>query len=328
MAKEVLLYRDFDDWVAESFVNQLQEAKGEDLTVRLNTPGGYVGSGYPMIAKFAEFEGVKKVKVDGQASSMGAFFLTYVDDVEALDMSTFVIHRAAYPKWYESNAEWFTEARKKELKATNKTLRAGFESKVDVEKFEEIAGHTMDEIFSLDDRIDVSLNAKEAKKIGLINKIVKLSPARKQAMQSHYSLMSASAGNDVMPEFLKESEATKESIKPSKNKHMTIEKLKAEHPELYAQVVSVGSAVEKDRVNAVMTYAHLDLEKVKTVIASGENLTMADREAFNLKQINANSLAKAVEESPAATTTTVVEKPEAGAGSAEITAFEKELETV
>jgi len=73
MAKEVLLYGEMYSWSARDFISAVEDAKGSDLSVRVNSMGGDVDYGYGMIAKFKEFEGKKSVKVDGSAASMAAF---------------------------------------------------------------------------------------------------------------------------------------------------------------------------------------------------------------------------------------------------------------
>src|SRR5690606_28059643 len=62
------------------------------------------------------------------------------------------------------------------LDGVNKDLRAKLTSKIDAEKFKEITGKTINDLFDSKDRIDVWLTAKQAKQVGLIKKIVKLNP--------------------------------------------------------------------------------------------------------------------------------------------------------
>lgn len=266
---EVLLYDDIHSFTAENFVKELEAAKGEDLTVRISSNGGSVQYGWPMIAKFAEHEGQKLVKVDGAAHSMAAFFVAFADDVEALDVSQFVLHRAAYPEWLESSKEFMTDARIKDLQTVNDNLRKALESKIDVEAFEKVSKVTLDEMFSLDSRIDVPLNAKQAKKVGLINKIVPLTTKRKEKMTSYYSQMVAS----TLPSFLIEANKTS-NTKP--NIKMTLTELEANHPEVFAQAVAKGVAGEKDRVEAEATLrakitaeVKADLEAEAKVITDG-----------------------------------------------------------
>ena len=243
---EVLLYEPITNLSAKAFVNELEAVKGEDLVTRISSSGGSVQFGWPMIAKFIEHEGKKLVKVDGRADSMAAFFLAYADDVEALDVSSFVLHRAAYPEKIESNKDFMTEARWKDLEKTNNNLRAALESKIDVEAFERVTGSSLDDMFSLDSRIDVPLTAYDAREIRLINRVVNLTPERKAAMTSYYFEMSASS----LPDFLKE-ENQPSNFKPNHiSMKTTLDELKANSPDVYAEAVAVGVAREKARVEA------------------------------------------------------------------------------
>ena len=95
MPKEILLYSPIFSFAAESYIQQLEEFKNEDLSVRVNSPGGSVYHGWGMIAKTLEHDKKIKVKVDGNASSMSAIYLLFVSDVEALNVSGFTLHRAS-----------------------------------------------------------------------------------------------------------------------------------------------------------------------------------------------------------------------------------------
>ena len=153
--KEILLYSSFFSFISEMFINQVEEAKDEDITVRINSPGGEVLSTWGMIAKLREHEGDVSIKVDGQAASMAAYFLLFFEDVEALDFSRFTLHRASL-----FNESQQSEANIAELKEINKQLRTAMEAKLDIPKFEKLAGATLDEFFEGENVVDVNFNAK------------------------------------------------------------------------------------------------------------------------------------------------------------------------
>ena len=177
MPKELLIYGQIYSQSTIDFINGMNEiGEDDELSVRVSSEGGDVLYGFGMIAKFNEHKGSKIVKVDGKAYSMGLFFCAYADNVEALDTSKFLLHRAAYSEWFEDSV-YFTPELKAQLVEVNKQLMDAFKAKVDVAKFEELKGVKLKDVFSMDSRIDVFLNAQEAKQIGLINKIVKITPA-------------------------------------------------------------------------------------------------------------------------------------------------------
>jgi ATP-dependent protease ClpP protease subunit len=191
MAKEILIYGPLYDSTVAPFIRTMEENKGSDIVLRINSPGGEVNSAYGAIAKYREHTGKKIIKVDGQAASAAAYFCCYTEDVECLDVSTFLFHRAAYPSWFEKDRNYFTDQLKEGLIRTNKDLRAAMEGKFTAAKWREVTGTTLDELFSLEQRLDVSLTASQAKELGLVSRVAKLTPERKSQIESMYVQMAA-----------------------------------------------------------------------------------------------------------------------------------------
>jgi ATP-dependent protease ClpP protease subunit len=291
MAKELYLYSPIYDFVAEDLISSLEENKDEDITLRLNTPGGNVFAGWGIIAKMKEHSGKFKVKIDGYAASMGAIIVLFASDVEALDVSRIMIHRA--DRYISSPEDQIF------LNNVNKELKAKLASKINLDKLRELKGITLDEIFNPEGKIDVWLTAKEAKEIGLINKITKIKPEEVKAFNQ--AMFDVAAKLD---------DPAKNVLKPE-NKNMTLQELKAQHPEVYAAAAAEGVAKEKDRVGAWVTFAHIDLEEVKKGIKSGEGISQTAMAEFTMKSLNAQSLKNISGEnadtvSPEATTKKVV----------------------
>lgn len=298
MAKEILLYSGIYSFTAETFIEKMEEAKGEDVVLRINTPGGDPQAGFGMIAKFAEHEGNKLIKVDGKANSMGAFFLSYAEEVEVLDVSEIVVHRAAYPAYFEAREGFKSSEEYKSLEKVNKSLRSGLESKIDVEKFEAVAKVTLDEVFSMDSRIDVSLTPKQAKQIGLISKIKKLTSEMSAEIHSNGLAMAASYGVEITeaPKAENPEVENSKSVNLKTNIKMTIEKLKAENPEVFAQAVKMGISQERTRVEAILVFNEVDAEACKSKIESGEDLDQKFTATMQLKAMKATVAEGAEEE--------------------------------
>lgn len=277
MAKEVLIYSDIHSWTAESFINEVNETEG-DLTIRIDSNGGDPQATYGMVAKYNEFEGNKKVKVDGRAYSSAMFFITKADNVEALDVSKFLVHRAAYSEMTE---KYMDDEMKAHLIDINEDLRSSFEAKVDVEKFNSISGVSMDEVFSMDDRIDVFLNAEQAKEIGLIDTITPLTSSIKASIDNRYSTIAAKFEHKTQ---------TKQVVTNKKVDKMTIEKLRAEHPEVYSAIV----AEERDRVGAYLAFVEVDAKAVSEGIKSGDRMSQTMMAEMAIK-MNATASLAAVE---------------------------------
>ena len=295
MIKEVLIYSDVTGRSAADFITQVNEIEeGDSLTVRVNTDGGSPEYTYGIVSKFNEFEGDKLVKIDGKAYSAGLFFACFAENVEALDVSQFLVHRAAYGSWFEEST-YFTEALKANLASINKDLETAFRNKIDVDKFESLKSVkqkniTVKDIFSMDDRIDVFLTASEAKKIGLISKINKITPSKKAKIDAGMMQIAAKYNLKVEEEVKPVVEAN--NNKPNKNNiNMTIEKFKAEHPGVFAEVRAIGVAEERDRVGAWQVFADADPEAVAAGIKSGKPLTSTETAELTVKKVSAASLA-------------------------------------
>jgi len=314
MAKDILIYNNIDSYSATRFIEQINESEqnAEDIVVRINTDGGDPQYGWGMIAKFQEIKGNKLVKVDGKAFSMGLYFLCYCDDSEALDVSTFVLHRAAYREWFEKDPNLFTEQAKKDLKTINDALKKAFIAKVDVEKFEEIKGIKIDQIFSIDSRIDVMLTAKESKQIGLINRIIPITPKIKAEVEDNMSSISAN--------YIK----NKEEKNNLNNDKMNLEELKLKHPELFAQIVKNATDTERERVASWLVFLDIDAKAVKEGIEKGEALGVKTMAEFTRKSMSAEVLKKIEGENPGRIETQETGKPKTEAEK-NLEAFESEL---
>jgi ATP-dependent protease ClpP protease subunit len=281
--KEILLYSPIFSFTAESMIQQMSDAGDKNITVRVNSPGGSVFAGWGIVAKSMEVEGDFKIKVDGTADSMAAIFLLFHNDVEALNVSKFTLHRASTFSTKPSDLALLAEI--------NKDIRAAFEKKLDIPEFEKIAGVTLDEFFNAEKVIDVNLNAKQAKKIGLISKVNTLKAADFEALSMKFAALSTEEEEE---ETTNEPEANSEN-KP-KNKKMTLEELKNSHPEVYAQAVKVGVTAEKDRAGAWMEFVDVDAKAVAEGIESDKPLSQKAMAEFSKKMFSAQTLADSEEE--------------------------------
>lgn len=328
MPKEVLIYGRIDSYSSTEFFKNIGEAlkdnQDETIVIRINTNGGEPEYGWGEIARIQELKN-KIIKVDGKAHSMGLFALCYVEDVEALDVSQFLLHRAAYPSWFESDPNYFTDVYKSNLANINANLEKAFRNKIDVAVFEEMKGVKVKDIFSMDGRIEVNLTAAEAKKIGLVKSILKITPAK----QAELSSIAASAG--IQFEDIKIAAENENNPTQIKN-NMTLEEFKSKHPEAYNQIFAAGQAAEKDRVGAWMAFIDVDTEHVSKAIKEGKIMSQTDMAELSRKSYAAEALKK-VEADTTKTVTTgeqpagTKEKVEAGSETkTDVAAFEKLLD--
>ena len=167
-------------------------------------------------------------------------------------------------------------------------------------------------MFDSENRIDITLDAKQAKKIGLVQKINKLTPSEVEAFNA--KMIFNVAANVTQQD------------KP-KNKHnMTIDTLKAEHPALFAQVVALGVEKEKDRVESIIAFIEIDPVACKEAIALGKDLTQKQMSEFAIKAFSKDTL-EAIKNASAKDTPTGESDNVAKTEKAkEIEAFEKSLD--
>lgn len=283
MAKKILLYGGLYSWSVTQTIEAINEASSEEIALHINSDGGDVEYSYGIISALKGHAKKKTVYVDGKARSMAAFFLCYCDYAEGLDVSQYLLHRASYGDYVERN--YMPDEMRQSLVETNKNLRAALEAKIDVVKFEQITKTTLDELFSMESRIDVTLNAQQALDVGLINKIVKITPEKRAELAANYGI-SAEATPSPKPEPQQQNTPNKT------NTNMTIEKLKAEFPDVYAAAYNAGITAERDRVGAHLAFIEVDAKAVADGIRSGEALTMTQMAEFSMKAFNKASGAK------------------------------------
>lgn len=169
MAKELYLYSPFYSETAETAVRELNDiSDDEDLTIRINTPGGSVTDGWAIISKLSEREGEKKGVIDGVAMSMGGMLLLFLDHVTANDTSEIMLHKAAYPSWHEAS-----EVEMAKLKAINEKFKEKLEAKIGDKKGGQ---EVIDKVFEPDVRNNVDISPKEAKRLGIVHEVRQLEP--------------------------------------------------------------------------------------------------------------------------------------------------------
>lgn len=327
MAKQILLYGEIFGFSSEMFMTEMEALKDDDIVLRIDSIGGDPEAAFGMISKFQDHEGQKTIKVDGRAFSMAAFFLCYAESIESLDVSSFVLHRASWPEWMEANETFFNDERRARLEDVNKHLRKALEAKIDVAKFEKISKVTLDEMFSLDGRVDVRLNAKQAKQIGLINKINPITPEIQASISSYNGDMMRMAAKYVGDEKPSAKEEIPKVNKiENKNTNMDLAKLKSEHPSLYAQVleegIKAGVAQEKDRAGAWMAFADIDIKAVSEGIKNDKTLSATDMAELTRKGISAKVIGEVEKDAPEAIETPPTLDKENEEKSKKVLAFE------
>jgi len=312
MAKELYLYTPINDSVAEQMIAGLDANMGKDVTVRVNSPGGRVLAHWGMIAKMKEHGNVT-LQIDGAAMSAAANMVLYAKKVKALKVSKFMFHRA------DMYVE--TEQDKKFLEEVNADIKSRMLARVDSSKLLAMKGVSLERMFDMSQEvIDVHLNSDEMVQLGLLAKddVTDIDPTELTSFNQNLFKIAAEVPPTPQPT----------------STTMTAAELKTKFPEVYNQIFNEGVAQEKDRVGAVMVYAHLDLEGAKKIIASGKNMTQTEQAEFGLKLMSARSVKDLEVEAADDVTTEEVEQPvgkdaakaaQAKAKAKELEAFQKDV---
>lgn len=330
---EIPIYTPIYSWMGEYIVREINKFEdAEELTIRLNTVGGEVLTGYAILSRLSDRKGKTNIFVDGMAYSMGAYMTLYANNVICSENARFMFHKAAYRSGYQPSEE---EAQN--LKDTNNTFKKKMQARL---KNTPEAKELIKQVFEPDMRRDIYVDAKTAKKIGLVDEIRKLDSRVEAFMDEQAQLVAHYGKNEqIANEFekitfqveTKQPESSKNVNINAKTKTMelTLEKLKAENPALYNEIFAKGeqSGVDKerDRVGSYLAFNDVAPEKVKEGIQSGNAMTETQRSEFALAMYAHKEEAKEGEEVPP--TSKTPPPPKAGDDKAAEDAIDAQLKT-
>lgn len=321
MAKEILLYGYIWERSALYFHEQIKEATeqnpDEPLILRVNTEGGSPDFMHSIMAKCQALDSqLEQVIGESQMHSAGFFLMCYIpkEKVVCLDVTKGVLHRASYSRYVEEDPKFKDSVFEDVLKRMNKDLEAAVRARVDVEALEALPqmkekGITLKDIFKLDAYHEVILGANDLKKIGLVGKVVKITPKRAEEINALHASFSKC---QTLADFKMAAQA-KPIEDPTHNNDeiMDLAELKTKYPAIYAQAkaeghaegLAAGAAAEKDRVESIMVYNEIDSEMVKAAIESGKPLSQKQISELQLKAISKTALQTVKKDSAGEVTT-------------------------
>lgn len=94
-------YSDVYDWLnyqyfsPQSISDALTEANGEDITLEINSPGGYIDAGSEIYTELMEYPGTINAKIVGYACSAASWIALAADHVAMSPTAQMMIHRAS-----------------------------------------------------------------------------------------------------------------------------------------------------------------------------------------------------------------------------------------
>jgi ATP-dependent protease ClpP protease subunit len=279
MAKQILLYNSIYSSSAADFMGQLDMVGNKDCTIRVNCPGGDPYSTYGMIAKVTAMDNCR-LSVDGMANSCAAYMVAAKASsktTECLAVSTFVFHRAA--TWMEKYVDMMTPEVKAELENINAVLRGIIEDSCGAAAWQAVTGVSLDDMFSMDARKDVRINAEQAKRLGFVAKINPLTETRKteiMALSNQYGIAAFAGPVEATTTSTSQNTPVMAEIK-------TLAELEKQSPELHAEAMKAGAESERQRIRGWNAWAHVDAEAVKKGIESGERISPEDVSEFSAK---------------------------------------------
>lgn len=92
------------DIFASDIRQQIRDAKGEDLTIEINSPGGMVTEGIAIYNAIKNAQGEKTTVITGLAASMGSYIALAANKVKAEANAIFMIHNAGMIAMGDHNA--------------------------------------------------------------------------------------------------------------------------------------------------------------------------------------------------------------------------------
>jgi len=179
--KEIKIYSPINNesifgWGERGYIDRLaNEIKsipdGEELVIRLDTPGGGVSAGMALISHISEHKGSVKTIVDGTAASMGAVIMAFSNEAVAKSHSEIMLHRAYYPGYSDDD---LTDEMRNKLSRTNSNIAERFKSRG-------ADNELIDEIFADGNKKNYWFTADEALSVGLIDKVETVDIPERQA---------------------------------------------------------------------------------------------------------------------------------------------------
>lgn len=309
MPTEIYLYSGIYPEIAQLICQQLESMMDEPVVMRVNCPGGSVFAGWSIASKMQEHGNVSMI-IDGACMSMATALLPYAKKVDSLDVAQFMIHRA--------DMRVPTAEEKKLLDNMNADMLKKYKKQIDGAKFKEVTGVSLDALFTAEDRKDIFMTAKQAEEIGLVDKIIKLNAVEAKAFNDKMFQIAASAENKPTP-----APKPQEQQEIKNSNKMDLSKLKAEHPDVYAQAVAAGVEQEKIRVKSWLAFHEIDakasvegIEKNETVTAA----TIATFQASAIKSLNIKAIENGSQKTIETTSTELTEEQKKKAD------FEKEID--
>lgn len=152
---------DDSDVTAKEFVNDLKKARGKDITVHVNSPGGDVFQAVAIYNALKNYKGKVEVQIEGLAASAASLIVCAGDEVKMAANAQLMIHApSVWLMGYYGSAE--IEKVKNALTAVEGTILETYKSRLPKKNHSQVAEMMLSESW---------INATDAKELGFIDEI-------------------------------------------------------------------------------------------------------------------------------------------------------------
>lgn len=223
-------------------ISELDKAAGDDVELYINSGGGSVFAGSEIFTALKEYRGKITSKVTGVAASAATFFVLASDEVYVSPLAQLMIHKASTRTEGDSTAH---ASGFELLDGVDQSIARVYQAKTKLPEAE---------ILDLMNKT-TWMNAEKAVQLGFANGILfdeEVEVSNNLALGSELpqevidKLKNELLKNVMKNNSIDNAQATIEPVNQAKpitegnDKAMTLEELKAKHPELYNQVHDLG----------------------------------------------------------------------------------------
>ena len=229
------------DATADSLREALREANGGPVELVISSPGGFVGEGLEMFNLVRNYKGQTTARLSGYAMSMASYIPLAADKIVAEDNAVYMIHNARGGVWGDHN----------DIIAYGETTRGM--SRLLAKAYAKRTGKTPEEIAAMMDR-ESFFFGDEIVSAGFADEVVE---AVEESDEETATALARMAFHDCVNRMAADIQAVRADLnkaaalagtaaqtraqatpKPADKgaKDMTLEQLKAEHPELVAAI--------------------------------------------------------------------------------------------
>lgn len=247
-------------------ISELEKASGDDVELYINSGGGSVPAGSEIYTALMEYRGKKISKITGMAASAATFFVLASDEVYVSPLAQMMIHNAST---YTEGDKTAHASNLELLEGVDKAIAKVYQSKTKLpdnevlELMKKTTWMNAEKSVQLgfangilfEDEVEVSNNAYSGDELPQ-NVIDKLKNELVNSMLKNKDLLDPQLMS-LIPEPMN---AITLPTNERNDQSMNLEKLKAEHPDLYNSILNAGvkqgEEKERERIVALNTLAN------------------------------------------------------------------------